>query len=80
MNIKQNQTFFHGIYLNPTSFFIGCKILKYLNDLIIGTFQLYCKNEHKQVKCNKITQDMEVCPNLIVFFLIYKVVHYLNDF
>ena len=47
---------------------------------IIGTFQFYCKSEHKQVKCNKITRDMEARPNLIVFFLVYKVVHYLNDF
>ena len=25
---------------------------------IIGTFQFYCKTEHKEVKGNKITADM----------------------
>ena len=40
MNIKQNQTFFLGIYLNPTSFFIGCKILKYLNDFYNWHFSI----------------------------------------
>ena len=32
MRIKQNQTFFHGTYLNLTLFFIGRNILKYLSD------------------------------------------------
>ena len=32
MEMKQNQTFFHGTYSNLTSFFIGGKILKYFND------------------------------------------------
>ena len=30
--MKQNQTFFHEIYSNLTSFLIGHKILKYFND------------------------------------------------
>ena len=30
--MKQNQTFFHGIYSNLTSFVTGNKILKYFND------------------------------------------------
>ena len=42
---------------------------------IIGTFESHCKSEYNQVKWNKITRDV----NLTVFFLIYKVVHYLND-
>ena len=32
MEMKQNQTFFHGTYLNLTSFFTGRKMLKYFND------------------------------------------------
>ena len=35
--------------------------------------QFHCKSDHKQAKSNKI-------KILILFFLIYKVVHYLNDF
>ena len=31
MEMKQNQTYFHGTYSNMTSFFIGWKILKYFN-------------------------------------------------
>ena len=30
--MKQNQIFFHGIYANLTSFFVGHKILKWIND------------------------------------------------
>ena len=30
--MKQNKKLFHGTYSNVTSFFIGHKILKYLND------------------------------------------------
>ena len=40
MEMKQNQTFFHGTYLNLTSFFIGRKILKYLNDFYNKHFSI----------------------------------------
>ena len=66
VELKQNKNFFHGKYSNVTLFFTGCKIRKYSysNDFyIIGTFQFYWKIEHKQVKWNKITQDM--CPYLV---------------
>ena len=43
----------------------------------IDTFQLHCKNEHKQVKWDKITGGYAY---LTVFFLIYNEVHYLNEF
>ena len=43
---------------------------------IIGTFQIHSKNERKQVKRSKDHMgDVQT-----VFFFIYKVVHYLNDF
>ena len=32
IEMRQNQVFFHGIYSNLTSFLIGHKIMKYLND------------------------------------------------
>ena len=32
MEIKQNETSFHGTYSNLALFFSGCKILKYFND------------------------------------------------
>ena len=32
MEMKQNEAFFHGTYSDLTSFFIGCKILKFIND------------------------------------------------
>ena len=41
---------------------------------IIGSSQPDCKSEHNQVKSHG------TCGNLTVYFLIYKVVHYLNDF
>ena len=43
----------------------------------IGTFVFYCKSEHKQRKTEKL---LGACANPTVFFLIYKVVHYWNDF
>ena len=57
MEMTQNQIFCHETYSNLTSFSLGCKILKYLNDWIC-IFQFYCKSEHKQVKWNKIKPDM----------------------
>ena len=39
-------------------------------NFIIGIFQTHFRTEHKQVKWN----------NAIVFFLVYRVVHYLNGF
>ena len=58
-------TFFHGTYLNLTLFFISRKILK----------QWLFNSEHKRLKWNK---SHKKCVNLSVFFLIYKVGHYLN--
>ena len=58
MEMKQNQTIFHGTYPYLTSFFIDRKILKYFKDFKLGTFQFHCKSEHKQIKRNKITRDM----------------------
>ena len=43
----------------------------------IGTFVFHCKSEHKQGKTEKL---LGACANPTVFFLIYKVVHYWNDF
>ena len=50
MEIKQNQTFFHGTYSNLTLFFIDRKILNISTMCIIGTFQFHCKSEQKQVQ------------------------------
>ena len=77
IEIKQNQTVFHGIYSNLVLLFIGRKMLKYSMTFIIGTFQSQCKSEHNQIKWNKITRDM--CKTDSIFF-IYKIVHHLNDF
>ena len=49
--IRQNQTFFHGPHSNLTLFFIGRKILKYLN--IIHTFKFHFKvstNKQNELK------------------------------
>ena len=32
-NKTKNLTFFHGAHLNLTSFFTGCKIMKYFNGI-----------------------------------------------
>ena len=44
---------------------------------LIGIFQFRCKNEHQQVKSNKIKQGIVKSDS---FFLIYKAVQYLNGF
>ena len=44
---------------------------------IINFIQFQCKREHKQVKRNKIKQDMCKSDS---FFLIYKALPYFNDF
>ena len=51
--------------------------LKMFQWLIICIFQFHCKNEHKQVKWNKIKWDMCKFDNI---FLIYQGTYYLNDF
>ena len=51
MEIRQNQTFFHGPHSNLTLFFIDRKILKYLN--IIHTFKFHFKvstNKQNELK------------------------------
>ena len=58
-------------------FWLVAKYGNILMNFIIFTFQFHCKSEHKQVKWNKIIRDMCKCHSI---FLIYKVVHYLNDF
>ena len=48
IEMKQNQTFFHGTYSNLTSFFIGYKIRKTISmTFIIGISQFRCKTEPK---------------------------------
>ena len=78
MEMKQNQTFFHGSYSNLTLFFVGHKLLKYFNDFY---------NWHLSISLQRWTQTGNVkmklygvCANLTVFFLIYNEVYYLNDF
>ena len=50
-------------------------VAKYYN--ISVTFIVRIKIEHKKIKLNK---TKVTCTNLTVFFLIYKVVHYVKDF
>ena len=44
---------------------------------IIDTFQSNCKSEHNQVSEIK---SHGTCASLTIFFLLYEVVYYLNDF
>ena len=74
MEMKQNQTFFHGTYSNLTSFCFHRRNWNVSVTFIIDIFQFQQKSEHKQVKCNGTR------AKVTVFFLIYKVVHYLNYF
>ena len=55
---------------------------------IIAIFQLHCKNEHRQVKWNKIKRDMcksdSICPYLqgtalFEWFLKYIYIHIFLD-
>ena len=68
IEMKQNQTFFHRTYSNLISIFIGSKILKFSMTFIIDIFQCHCKIYRKEVKWNKIKQDMcksdSIFPNL----------------
>ena len=60
------------------SFFVGHRILKLQWHFVINIFQFHWKSEHKQSKVKKKLN--RTYANLIVFSLIYNVVHYLNDF
>ena len=72
IEIKQNRTFlwdkfkFHIWH----HFSLVAKYQMISMNFIIGIFQIHFRTEHKQVKWN----------NAIVFFLVYRVVHYLNGF
>ena len=66
VEVKQNQTLFHGTYSNLTLFFTG-RIFHW--KFIIGTFQFHCKSEHKQVKWNKITQNLSKSDRIYIFYL-----------
>ena len=75
MEIKQNQAFLTGAYSNLTLFIIGCKKLKYFNDF--SHFNFVAKvstNKPNEIKSNG------TCANLRAFFLIYKILRYVNDF
>ena len=50
--MKQNQTFFHGINSNLTSFFNRCE--NFLTIFIVSIFQFHCKSKQKQVKSKQI--------------------------
>ena len=41
METKQNQTSFHGTYLNLTAYLFYQNILKYFNDFRIEIFEFY---------------------------------------
>ena len=62
---------------DPTSFSIGRQILKYFNDFYYWHIQFHGKIEQKQVKIKKIKWNMFKSDS---FFLIYKVLEYLNEF
>ena len=51
MEMKRNQTFFHGTYSNLTLVFIGCKILKYFSDFYNWHFSISLK---KWVQSSKV--------------------------
>ena len=57
MEMKQNQTFFHGKYSNLTSFFLGCKILKYFNDFynchLSVSLQKWAQTKKSELKSNR---------------------------
>ena len=65
--------FFMGHIFLLTPFFIGCKIIIF----IIGIFQFHCKSEHKQVKWNKMKEDMFKTDSI---FPCLQSSSYLNDF
>ena len=69
--MKQNQIFLVGYTKNLISVFVGHKILNYFNDFYHWHLSL---KKLCEIKLNKTH------ANLTVFFIIYKVVHNLNDF
>ena len=50
MEMKQNQTFFHDTHSNLTSFFIGRKILKHLNDFYNWHLSISLQNQAQTSK------------------------------
>ena len=75
MKMKQNQTFIHRAYLNLISFLFAARTLKYFKTFIIGIFQ---SSFNKWVQ-TKIKIKRGMCKSDSIF-VIYKMVHYLNDF
>ena len=69
---------FHWTYSSLASFFIGRKILTHFNAFYIWLFFKFIAkvstNKWREIELNSTS------ANLTIFFLIYKVVHYLNEF
>ena len=70
MKIKQNQTFFHRIYLNLTPCLFYQKILRCFNNF---------QNQNFSVLWLRWTQTMAMKQNQI-FFTGHKILKYFNDF
>ena len=80
MEVKQNQTFFCGIYSNLTPYVLYKKIWKYFNDF---------RNRNISVFWLHWTQTMEmkqsqvyfhgIFSNLTSFLIGHKIIKYLND-
>ena len=75
MEMKQNQTFFHGTYLNLISFLIDPKILKYFNDF--HNWQLAISLQKWAQTKIKIKRD--ICKS-DTFSLICKIAHDIISF
>ena len=71
IEMKQNQTFFHGKHSNLISFFIGCEMLNHFN--------YFCKRKQKQVKW-KIKQGMTKSPKIFSYLLSIAVFQWLLKF
>ena len=81
MEMKQNQTFFHGIYSNLTWIFIGHKILKYFNDFQNQHFSVLWLQWAQTVKMKQNQTFFHgTYSNLTWFFIGHKILKYFNDF
>ena len=73
--MKQNQIFFHGIYANLTSFFVGHKILKWINDFYNWHLSILLQKwaQTSKVKLNGICAHVQIWQHFSLFTMWYTI-------
>ena len=72
MEIKQNQTYFHGAFSSLTSFFIAHKILKYFSGFYSWHLFILLQKWAQTVKLNEIKRYM--CKSDSIFLYLWHII------